>query len=213
MYRGIYGGTFNPIHFGHLRTAEEICSRFKMKEVVFIPSADPPHKEAKDIIDPMHRIKMASLAITGNLNFSISDIEVHRKGKSYSIDTVRELKNQYPDDELAFILGLDAFLEIHTWHKYVEIFDECDFVVTSRPDSPKVSRKKAIPEALRGSFKQKKRGHEFVNQAGKRVIFTDVTDLDISASGIRAMIREGRSIRYLQPRRVMEYIQEHELYK
>jgi nicotinate-nucleotide adenylyltransferase len=184
-----------------------------MKEVVFIPSADPPHKESKDIIDPMHRIKMASLAITGNPNFSISDVEVHRKGKSYSIDTVRELKVQYPDDELAFILGLDAFLEIHTWHKYVEIFDECDFIVTSRPDSPKVSRQKSIPEALRDSFKKKKEGREFVNQAGKRVIFTDVTDLEISASGIRAMIREGLSIRYLLPRRVMEYIQEHELYK
>jgi nicotinate-nucleotide adenylyltransferase len=213
VYIGIYGGTFNPIHFGHLRTAEEICERFLMKEVIFIPSASPPHKDAKDIVDPMHRLKMTNLAVTGNARFSVSELETQRQGKSYSIDTVRELKRLSPDDQFAFILGIDAFLEIVTWHKYEEIFNECDFIVTTRPGVPRVSCAMAIPSPLREGFKRKKSGREFVNAAGKQIIFADVTDLNISATAIRAMVREGNSIRYLMPRRVMDYIAEHGLYK
>ena len=213
MYIGIYGGTFNPIHFGHLRAAEEICQRFKMKEVIFVPSADPPHKESKDIVQPIHRLKMTNLAVTGNPKFSVSDVEIQRRGKSYSIDTVQELKKLRPDDDLAFIMGIDAFLEIHTWHKYEEIFAECDFIVTSRPGAAKKSFQQAIPERLRNSFKRKRSGRELTHSSGRRLVFTDVTDLNIAASQIRKMICNGLSIRYLLPRRVMEYILEHQLYK
>lgn len=213
MQIGIYGGTFNPIHFGHLRAAEEICDRFKLKEVVFIPSFIPPHKESKDVVDPIHRLKMVNLAITGNPRFSLSEIEIRRTGKSYSIDTVRALRESYPDDNLAFIVGLDAFLEIQTWHKYEDILSECDFIVTSRPGSPKISCRQALPENLREGYKRKGKGREFVHGSGRRVIFSDVSDLNISGTEIRRMIREGTSIRYLLPRRVMEYIVETELYK
>ena len=213
MYIGIYGGTFNPIHFGHLRTAEEVCQRFMMKEIIFVPSAHPPHKDVQDIVDPMHRLKMTNLAVTGNPRFSVSELETQRPGKSYSIDTVREFKRLSPDDHFAFILGLDAFLEIVTWHRYEDIFNECDFIVTTRPGAPRVSCALAIPEALRAGFRKKKSGREFVNAAGKQVIFTNVTELDISATAIRALVREGSSVRYLMPRRVMEYIVEHGLYQ
>jgi len=108
---------------------------------------------------------------------------------------------------------MDAFLEINTWHKYEEIFNECDFIVTTRPGARKLSCAQAIPEIARDKFKKKKSGREFVNDAGKQVIFTEVTGLNISATAIRRMVREGRSIRYLMPRRVMEYITEHGLYK
>ena len=213
MYIGAYGGTFNPIHFGHLRTAEEIRERFRMKEVIFIPSATPPHKDPKEIVDPIHRLKMVTLAITGNANFSVSEVEIHRRGKSYSIDTIRALKGIHPENEIAFILGLDAFLEMPTWHKFEEIFAECDFIVTTRPGTPKVSCDKAIPEPVRSEFKRKGPGREFAHASGRRLIFTEVTDLNISASAIRSLAHEAASIRYLLPRRVMEYISEHGLYK
>jgi nicotinate-nucleotide adenylyltransferase len=213
VYIGLYGGTFNPIHFGHLRTAEEICGRFNMKEVVFIPSAIPPHKDKTEIIDPIHRLKMVNLAVTGNPKFSFSEIEIHRPGKSYTIDTVKALKENYPDDTLAFILGLDAFLEIETWHKHQDIFAECDFIVTSRPGAAKTSCVNAIPRAARDAFKRKGSAREFVHSSGRNLIFTEVIGLDISASRIRALVREGASIRYLLPRRVIEYIKEHDLYK
>jgi len=213
LYIGLYGGTFNPIHIGHLRTAEEIRERFKMKEVVFIPSANPPHKDCKDLVDPMHRLKMASLAVTGNPCFTVSEVEVHRRGKSYSIDTIRQIKEQAPDDQFAFIMGLDAFLEIDTWHKYAEILAECDFIVTSRPGPPKVSLKNSIPEKVRADFKRKGSGREFMHASGTRLVFTDVTDINLSATAIREMVRTGRSVRYLMPRRIMDYVQEHGLYK
>ena len=213
MFIGIYGGTFNPIHFGHLRAAEEICERFKMKEVVFVPSADPPHKESREIIEPIHRLKMVNLATTGNPRFSVSDAEIQRRGKSYSIDTVTELKKIRPDDDLAFIMGIDAFVEIHTWHKYQQIFSECDFIVTSRPGAGRRSCQKAIPESLREQFKRKRSGREFIHSSGRRLVFTDVTDLNISASQIRNMFNQGLSVRYLLPRRVIEYVHEHGLYK
>lgn len=213
MYIGLYGGTYNPIHFGHLRTAEEVRERFSMKEVVFIPSNLPPHKDSSDIIEPIHRLKMVGLAITGNANFSVSEVEVFRRGKSYSFDTIRELKAARPDDEFAFILGLDAFLEIETWYKHREIFAECDFIVTSRPGGQKVSCTQAIPDSQREAFKRKAAGREFIHESGRRLIFTEVTELDISATAIRALAREGLSTRYLLPRRVMDYIHEHQLYK
>ena len=213
MITGLYGGTFNPIHLGHLRAAEEICERFGMKEVVFIPSANPPHKDSRDAIDANHRLKMVGLGLTGNDRFSVSDLEYHRRGKSYSIDTVRELRRLRPDETLAFILGLDAFLEIHTWHKYEEIFGECDFIVTNRPGANKVSCQQAFPESVAKVMKRKGQTREWVHPSGRRVVFTEVTNLDISASAIRALVREGKSIRYLLPIRVNEYIQDHGLYK
>jgi nicotinate-nucleotide adenylyltransferase len=212
VYIGIFGGTFNPVHFGHLRSAEEICDRFKMKEVVFIPSAIPPHKSRSDIEDPVHRLKMVNLAVTGNPYFTVSEIEIHRKGKSYSIDTIRQIKKNCPSDDLAFIMGIDAFLEIHTWHKYKQIFSECDFIITSRPGAPKRSFIKSMPDEVLNQFKRKKNGRIFEHESGKKVHFTEVTDLDISASSLRSIVRNKRTLRYLTPRRVIDYIKENKLY-
>jgi nicotinate-nucleotide adenylyltransferase len=213
MNIGVYGGTFNPIHFGHLRAAEEICYRFRLSKVLFVPSAQPPHKNCKEIIDPLHRLKMATLAITGNEHFQVSDIEVNRSGKSYTIDTLRELKRQNPEKNFYFIAGLDAFREIHTWHRWRELFAETDFVVTSRPGVPEPGRGKLIPAAVRREFKYSARDNVFVHRSGCRVYFVKVTGIDISSSAIRKMVREGQSIRYLLPRRAIEYIVENKLYR
>ncbi len=213
MNIGVYGGTFNPIHFGHLRTAEEIWQKFKLKKVIFVPSANPPHKEGEEIIDPLHRLKMVTLAITGNDHFEVSDLEILRPGKSYTIETMRELKKQNPEADFYFILGIDAFLEIDTWYHWQELFSETNFIVTTRPGSPKVAPSKMVPDKIRAQFKWHSKDMEFIHESGNKVIFTEVTELNISASMIRKLVREGKSIRYLLPRRVMEYILENGLYK
>ena len=213
MNIGVYGGTFNPIHFGHLRAAEEIYYRFRLGKVIFVPSAQPPHKSSEQIIDPLHRLKMATLAVTGNEHFQVSDIEVNRPGKSYTIDTLRELKRQNPEKNFYFIAGLDSFLGIHTWHKWRELFSETDFVVTSRPGAPKVARGKLIPAAVRREFKYSAEDDIFTHKSGCRVYYAGVTGVDISSSAIRRMVREGQSIRYLLPRRAIEYIIENKLYR
>jgi nicotinate-nucleotide adenylyltransferase len=209
---GVYGGTFNPIHFGHLRAAEEVFQKFKLNRVIFVPCAKPPHKNVGEIIDPLHRLKMAILSTTGNEHFSVSDLEIVRPGKSYTILTIRELKKQNPEAVIYFILGLDAFLEINTWHKWKELFGETNFIVTTRPGSPKVAVSKIIPAEVRKQFRYAAACREFTHQSGHKVFFTEVTSLDISASAIRGMVREGRSIRYLLPRRASEYITENKLY-
>jgi nicotinate-nucleotide adenylyltransferase len=210
---GIYGGTFNPIHLGHLRAAEEIRLRFGLREIIFVPSAQPPHKRSPEIVDGSHRLKMVALAVTGNPNFSVSDIEVRRGGKSYSLDTLRELKQLHPESDLAFMLGLDAFLELDTWYRYPQLFAEADFIVTSRPGTRRAAPAKAIPAAVRPQFKRKAKSDLFVHASGKTLTFTEVTGLDISSTLVRRFIREGVSPRYLIPRRVGEYITEHHLYQ
>jgi nicotinate-nucleotide adenylyltransferase len=210
---GILGGTFNPIHFGHLRPAEEIRQQFKLSKIIFIPSAMPPHKDDQAVIDPSHRMKMVDLAITGNDAFASSDIEIKRSGKSYTIDTIRELKGCYQDVEFYFILGADAFLEINTWYKWTELFKECEFIVMNRPGAPRVSPAKLLPAEVKDEFKWRPRKKEFVHSSAHRIYMVQVSALDISSKQIREMVREGRSIRYLLPRRVMEYILEHQLYR
>ncbi len=212
MKIGILGGTFNPIHFGHMRSAEEIRQRFNLAKVIFIPAAMPPHKDQSNMIDPSHRLKMVDLAITGNDAFACSDIEILRTGKSYTIDTIRELKKMYQEVDFHFIMGMDAFLEINTWFKWTEIFSECDFIVMERPASPRVCGMKIIPEEVSDGFKYRRKKREFEHSSGHRVVLTKVTALDISSRAIREMLREGKSIRYLVPLRVMEYIINHNLY-
>ncbi|MFO8058229.1 MAG: nicotinate-nucleotide adenylyltransferase [bacterium] len=213
MNIGIFGGTFNPIHLGHLRTALEILERYRMKQILFVPSSIPPHKSKSETASAIHRLKMVNLAITGNPSFAVSETEIHRRGKSYSIDTIRGLKKEYPDDKLAFIMGMDAFMEINTWHKYQELFNECDFIVHSRGGMAKVGWQQAIPSELKSRFKKKGNSKQFTHSSGSTLTFCEVTPLGISASAIREMVRGGHSIRYLLPRRVLEYIHENNLYK
>ncbi len=212
MNIGVYGGTFNPIHFGHLRTAEEIWHQFKLRQVIFVPSSNPPHKD-EQVIDPLHRLKMVTLAITGNDHFTCSDLELVRPGKSYTIETLKELKMQNPEANFYFIIGVDAFLEIDTWYHWQELFRETNFIVTTRPGSKKVAPSKMIPEPVADQFKWRRKEREFIHNSGQRVIFVPVTEINLSASMIRGMVWEGKSIRYLTPRRVREYIIENALYQ
>ncbi len=130
---GILGGTFNPIHVGHLKAAEDVQRKFLLIKILFIPSYIPPHKESSDIASPCHRMKMVELALTPYPQFIPSALEIETKGKSYSIFTLQKVKKLYPEAFIFFILGIDAFLEIDTWKDYQKVLEQCFFIVISRP--------------------------------------------------------------------------------
>lgn len=207
---GILGGTFNPIHLGHLRSAEEVREAQQLDRVLFIPSAAPPHKRRQRLVSAPHRLAMTRLAVAGNPYFKVSTIEMERPGHSYSVDTLRALHARMPGAAFSFIMGADAFGEIETWKEYEGIFSLCDLVVTSRPPQDNTPLIDALPVAVRTQFCY--RNNALEHRTGNRVIFQRISDLDISASSIRRRLARGLSIRYLVPAPVERYIARHGLY-
>lgn len=207
----IYGGSFNPIHNGHLIIAEEIRQLFSLEKIIFVPAAQPPHKPSGSLIDSSHRLAMLQLAIEDNPYFELSDIEIQRGGSSYTIDTLAAFQAQQEEgSQLYFILGSDAFIELDTWKQPNELFDLARFIVIERPG---VSLKKAI------EFLQKFNPlpYQVLNaslsiQEDSRIFFSQAILANISSSGVRASVRGGKSIRYLVPNVVKDYIEEHVLY-
>lgn len=215
MRIGLFGGTFNPIHLGHLRSAEEVRESFQLQRVIFIPSANPPHKEGKDIISPIHRMEMVNLAIEGNAGFSASDIEMRRGGKSYSIETIDHFNKIHGSHvTLFFIMGMDAFTEVVTWKDYMDLFYRCNFVVTTRPGYTVANPESILPAAdMSGDFSYIPEEDRLIYISNFSLYFRDITPLDISSSAIRKRIKENGSVRYLLPEKVKEYIELHGLYK
>jgi nicotinate-nucleotide adenylyltransferase len=209
---GVFGGTFNPIHIGHLRSAEEVCEAQGLDRVLFIPSASPPHKRADGLVSAAHRLAMVRLAIAGNPRFRVSAIEIERGGPSFSVDTLRMLRARVPRARFAFILGIDAFREIATWKSYRSLFALCDMIVTSRPPVHAAALRTALPVAARGEFCYRACSRTLEHRTGNQVVFQPLNDLDISASALRERLRQGLSIRYLVPPSVERYIARHGLY-
>ncbi|MDD3294357.1 MAG: nicotinate-nucleotide adenylyltransferase [Geobacteraceae bacterium] len=205
MRIGLFGGTFNPVHLAHLRIAEEIREKFSLSRVIFMPAATPPHKPLADDLAFEERLKMVSMAIEGNPFFSVSDLEGRREGKSYSIDTLRVLRQHYPGDELYFIMGSDSFAEFRTWKEYKAIFACCNIVVITRPGA-QLSLMNALPGDATLEFSSRDDGNALFHRSGHAVYSLEGSLLDISSTGIRERIREGRSIRYLVPDTVHRYI-------
>ncbi len=209
---GILGGTFNPIHYAHLHSAEEVCETQALDRVLFIPSASPPHKEGTHLASAEHRLAMVRLAVAGNRRFRASAIELERSGRSYSVDTLRSLKESRPRAHFTFIIGLDAFSEIGTWKEYQTLFGLCDIVVTSRPKYEVRHLRSLLPVAARRDFCYSPDTTTLVHRSGHRVRFQRIRDLDISATDLRERIQAGLSIRYLVPEAVVRYIARHQLY-
>lgn len=191
---GLLGGTFDPIHFAHLRLAEEAREEFKLERIVFIPAAVPPHKTGWKISSFVDRYEMVRLATRSNPFFQVSNIESQRPSTSFSVDTVQEMKKHYPD--LAFLMGADQILEIRTWKNPRELFALCRVIVFERPGFNLEDLEKMGPDYRALNYLKARSG-----------LYT------ISASDIRGRVRANKSIRYLLPDLVQDYIENHKLYK
>jgi len=213
MKIGIFGGTFDPIHWGHLRSAEEVGETYRLDRVYFIPASIPPHKSGRTTTPARDRLQMVRLAVARNPRFSVSTVELARPGLSYSIDTIRDFASKLKKtDSLYFIIGLDAFREIGTWKDFAEIFSLCNFIVTSRPGSKENDPLKGTGVAVKKLFCYDFKRKNYRHRSGTRVHFIELTDIAISASEIRALVRQGESIRYLVPASVEKYIKRRGLY-
>jgi nicotinate-nucleotide adenylyltransferase len=212
MNIGLMGGTFNPIHTAHLRIAEEARELCRLDRVMFIPAADPPHKALAGEIPFSRRCEMVRLAIADNSAFELSDVEGHRTGKSYSIDTIGVFRDKQPDDDLFFIIGSDSFLEIGSWHRYADIFRLCSLIVVERPGFPARDPLEALPVAIRGEFGYTSTSQRLLHISGRSVHFLKGCRLDISSTAIRQLVATGCSITYLVPSGVESYIKDQRIY-
>jgi len=208
----LFGGTFNPIHFGHLRGAEEIWQAFRLDEVIFIPSSIPPHKVTEKVIEAKHRLEMVNLATSDNPHFSTSDLELSRPGRSFSIDTLRFFRERH-EGTFFFILGGDAFAEIETWKDFQNLFSLGHFIVMARPGSQKDDSSSPFPETLIPDFRYDPGERAWVHLTGHRVYFQEISFLDISSTKVRELIGKEETVRYLIPAEVEAYIQKYGLYR
>jgi len=212
MKLGILGGTFNPIHLGHLRVAEEIGEYLALDKVFLIPSGTPPHKPQAPIADFSHRLEMVRLASAISPLLGIWDIEGTRGGFSYSIETLQSFHTSFgPRLELYFIIGTDAFLEIKTWKEYRDLFRYASFVVINRPGYT-TKRLTAFLDTLNVGFTWSPKESCFLHPSGTMVLRRDITLMDISSSKIREKVRNGKSIRFLVPEAVRNYIEKEDVY-
>ncbi|MGH7831011.1 MAG: nicotinate-nucleotide adenylyltransferase, partial [Candidatus Binatia bacterium] len=207
MRIGLFGGTFDPIHWGHLRSAEEVREAFSLDRVLFVPASEPPLKRKKPATTARQRLAMVRLAIAGNRAFGLSEVELSRPGKSYTIDTLRYFRRALPAKTgLYLMLGLDAFREFASWKDFREIFPLCHLVVTSRPGSGGALSLARMPVAVRRPFCYDPRKKAYHHESSTLLYFFQLTDIAISSSEIRRQLRRGRSIRYLVPSQVERYI-------
>lgn len=197
MKIGILGGTFNPIHIGHLIMAEYIRESIPLDKVIFIPVGEPPHKKHTERSED--RFNMVKIAIESNPFFDISSIEMDRKGSSYTIDTIKQLDTIYPEDKLYFIIGADSLLDIMNWHKAEKLLQIVDFIVVGRNSLDKDHIVKNI--------------ENLTSKYGANIIFLETPSIEVSSTEIRKRVKEHKSIRYLVPNSVREYIIERNLYK
>jgi nicotinate-nucleotide adenylyltransferase len=205
---GLFGGTFDPVHLAHLRTAEEAREALDLDRVDFVLAATPPHKGSGEQAPVADRRRMLELAVADDPHLGLDVSELERDGPSYSIDTLRVVQAREPDAALTFILGADAFAAIGTWKDYADLFTLCDFCVISRPGTLECK----LPIAVENAFCYEQNRGVYVHRSGRALRFLPVTALMISASDIRRRCTEGRSIRYLVPDAVADYIATHGLY-
>lgn len=212
MRTGILGGTFNPIHLAHLAIAEEARQACRLDRVIFLPAADPPHKPIAAGVAFCHRLAMVELALAGNPAFCASDLEAHRSGKSYSVETLKILRQRFPEDAFYFIIGLDSFRDLTTWKAYEKLFSLTNLVVASRPGISTDPRQ-LLPIAIRQQFCYSAESKNLLHDSGHAVIFLEETRLEISSTEIRNRIAAQQSIHDLVPGPVAEYIDRHGLYR
>jgi nicotinate-nucleotide adenylyltransferase len=211
---GILGGTFDPIHYGHLRLAEELAGTLRLDRVHLVPSGTPPHRAAPDIA-AAHRLAMVELAAAGNARFHVDGREVRRAGPGYTFDTLAELRAETGATRaLVLLVGADAFLEFATWHRWHEIFGLAHVAVAHRPGYPVERWTERMPQPLAREYSARLMQQPLATHLSPAggIVVVPFTALDISATAVRDMLRAGASPRYLLPEAVIDYIQTHRLY-
>ncbi|MBF0264058.1 MAG: nicotinate-nucleotide adenylyltransferase [Gammaproteobacteria bacterium] len=219
MYQciGIYGGTFDPIHYGHLRPVMDVYEKYRLDHIRFIPSAIPPHRQTPDTSTQL-RVKLLSTAIDSISAFKLDLREVERGGQSYMFDTLQSLRQDFTEYSLVLILGLDAFLNLPQWHRWKELLNYCHIIVTQRPNHEIPTKQfstKDWPEIISDYY------HQFACHENSmlhktlcgRIFLTEVTQLDISSSNIRERIKNKQSIDFLVPEKVKNLINKNNLYQ
>ncbi len=191
------GGTFDPIHLGHLITADRVLTELNLDEIIFIPAAVPPHKQGNNITEAAKRYIMTTMATADNPRFSVSDIELKRKGPSYTKDTIDELKKTAEDSELYLIIGADEANDLDKWYNADEILAKCHIVAAMRQGT---------------AWNRKFLSSRFGGALADRIIFVKTPELEISSTEIRRRIKKGLSVRYLMPTVVINYIKKERLY-
>ena len=213
MRIGLLGGTFDPVHLGHLRIAEEIGEDLRLDKVYLVPGGNPPHKKNHHVSSFKDRLTMARLAIEGTERFEVLDLEGQRQGLSYSIETLQELHRRFDSGtEVYFLIGTDAFLDIKTWKEYKNLFKYAHFVVFRRPGFP-ARDLDIFLNSLGIELTKSNRVNHYEGTSGKTIIIQEVTPLHISSTAIRKMVGEQRSIRFLVPDSVRDYILKQGLYR
>ncbi len=200
--KAIFGGTFDPIHIGHIHIAYEALYRLKLDRIVFMPTGNPPHKLKKDITDALLRYNMVKDAIKSESKFTVSDYEINRPNLSYTYNTLEYFNNLEKHTQWYFLTGMDCLMDIQNWNKVEDIFKLCQFIVFNRPNFPAFTMQ---------SIKEQKKKIE--DRYSTEVIYLDAPLLDISSTNIRNSIREGRRVDYLLPENVSDIIEKFGLYK
>jgi nicotinate-nucleotide adenylyltransferase len=210
---GILGGTFDPIHFGHLRLAEEMLELANLREIKFIPTGTPPHRDMPQV-SAQHRSAMVQLAIADQLAFVLDPREVDRSTPCYTVDTLRELRSELGAVQpLCLLMGGDAFLQLNTWREWEHLFELSHIVVGYRPGFTLEERIHTATPALRQHYQQRLCAAEVLSQQPcGGIVELAIPKLEISATLIRSRVAEKRSIRYLLPNAVADYIHQHHLY-
>jgi len=210
---GLLGGTFDPIHLAHLRVAEEVRELQRLDEIRLVPSAQPPHKDGAGVSSAADRLRMVELAVEGVPGMRAWNVELERSGPSYTVDTLRALRHEVgAEHRIVFALGFDAFVELATWREYLAIFGLADLVVMTRPPWPETLSIADFPVAARECFHYDPASDAFRHESGHGLSLQHVTPLDISATAIRERVATGRSIRFLVPAAVAEYVTARGLY-
>jgi nicotinate-nucleotide adenylyltransferase len=211
---GILGGTFDPIHYGHLRLGEELAEALQLDEVRLLPSGTPPHRSAP-VASSEHRLAMTRLAAQGNPRFHVDEREIHRSGPGYMFDTLTSLRAEIGSlRAIVLLLGADAFLELATWHRWHELFGLAHIAVAHRPGFPIEGWADQMPQPLAREYSARLMQQllsVYLSPAGG-ILVVPFTALDISATALREMLRSGKSARYLLPEAVLDYIRSNGLY-
>jgi len=212
---GIFGGSFNPLHNGHLRAAEEVMEILDLDKVIFVPSSIHPVKNDMNILDAKYRLKMLELATRDDVGFDVSDVEMKRPGPSYTIDTLKHFANKYKNYKLFFILGTENLARIDTWKDYKELFKFSNFAVVIRPGFNFSNIKDIIPGVLAKQFKLSEKTDNktvYKHSSGNSLVFFKIKGIRISSTTLRKLVEKGKSIKYFVPDRVNKYILKNKLY-